>query len=60
MKIIFALAMLSISTAAQAYDCSDLRAIIKQHGEKHAVKMARDSGVPAYMIKIALQYCKAK
>jgi hypothetical protein len=60
MKVIVILAMLSISTAAQAYDCSDLQAVVRQHGEKAAIKVARDAGIPPSLIRLAIKTCLRK
>jgi len=60
MKIVIALAMLSISTAAEAYDCSDLQAVVRLHGEKKAIKVARDAGIPPNLIRLAIKTCLRK
>jgi len=60
MKIIIALALLSISTVAQAYDCSDLQAVVRQHGEKAAIKVAREAGIPPSLIRLAIKTCLRK
>jgi hypothetical protein len=59
-KIVLILAMLSVSTAAQAYDCSDLQAIVRQHGERAAIKVAREAGIPPSLIRLAIQICLRK
>jgi hypothetical protein len=62
MKIVLALAMLSISTAAQAqaYSCTDLRSIVQKYGERKAIQVARKSGVSEEMIRMAISICIRK
>ena len=41
------------ATPALAYDCADIRAVVKMVGEKRAIKLAKEAGATEEQIRAA-------
>lgn len=60
LRITAALAFLCLASTAHAYDCNDIKQIVKLVGEKKAIRIAREAGATEEQIRVAAECLKHK
>lgn len=58
--VLTAITFLCLNTTSYAYDCTDIKAIVKLYGEKKAIQMAREAGATEEQIAAARECLRTK